>query len=488
MLRSVTFCFVLLFLSTTAAAQQVTISNNLLYDAWLTPNLRVGTRLAPHWSVGLTGGYRPWPTSDETTRKWRHLLLSPDVRYWTDSVNVHHFFGANLIYSHYNVSDVKFPFGLYKSVRDERRQGDLGALGLFYGYSWPLGRHWNIEAAIGAAVGYTSFTSYACGHCGKKTGNGKKAFAMPQAAVNIVYNIPGRQRRVEKESVAVIEPVSIEEQAFVPVLSTVADLTKPGQLRKDERPLNVHFPLDRSELLTDFRNNAAILKQIVEITHHILTDTSINVKSIQIVGLASIEGPIKRNEQLGHERAMALQRYVQQELSLPDSLFGAVGGGEAWDDFRAQLEECAAADSQHADEMRQALAVIDSESDLNERERKLRRMNSGRTWAYIKEHILSDQRCSGYIRVFYATEFDHAAKAINRAVDLLRTDCSDCHQEALHILYNVREDQRAQNALGVALYLCGRRGEALDCLRQAAANGDADAKRNLQQIEQQIKH
>ena len=27
------------------------------------------------------------------------------------------FFGANLIYSHYNVADVKFPFRLYKGVR-----------------------------------------------------------------------------------------------------------------------------------------------------------------------------------------------------------------------------------------------------------------------------------------------------------------------------------------------------------------------------------
>ena len=119
-----------------ATAQKVTIGNNLLYDAALTPNLRVGMRLSTHWSTGLTAGYRPWPTNDETSRKWRHLLLSPDLRYWTDSVNVHHFFGVNLIYSHYNVADVKFPFGLYKSVRNERRQGDLGAIGLFYGYSW----------------------------------------------------------------------------------------------------------------------------------------------------------------------------------------------------------------------------------------------------------------------------------------------------------------------------------------------------------------
>ncbi len=189
-------------------AQKVTISNNLLYDAVLTPNLRVGYRLAPHWSVGMTAGYRPWPTDDVTTRKLRHLLLSPSVRYWTDSVNVHHFFGANIIYSHYNVGGIKFPFGLYKSVRNERKQGDLVALGIFYGYSWPLGRYLNIEAMIGAALGYTSYDRFECVQCGQLLGHDKKLFAMPQAAINIVVNIPGRpaKMRQAEEPVVVVPP------------------------------------------------------------------------------------------------------------------------------------------------------------------------------------------------------------------------------------------------------------------------------------------
>lgn len=56
-------------------AQVVTVSNNLLYDGVLTPNLRVGLRVAPHWSMGLTAGYRPWPTDETKTRKWKHLLV-----------------------------------------------------------------------------------------------------------------------------------------------------------------------------------------------------------------------------------------------------------------------------------------------------------------------------------------------------------------------------------------------------------------------------
>ena len=189
-------CITLLLYGLSAAAQKVAISNNLLYDTWLTPNARVGVRLAEHWSLGVTAGYRPWPSDDSKSRKWRHVLVAPDLRYWTDSVNVRHFIGVNLIYSHYNVAEVKFPFGLWKEVRNERRQGDLYAIGAYYGYSWPLGRWWNLEAHIGAALGYTKYDRYLCGQCGAKVGDGKKLFVLPQAGISVVFNIPARPRQL----------------------------------------------------------------------------------------------------------------------------------------------------------------------------------------------------------------------------------------------------------------------------------------------------
>ena len=506
----------LLLVSSFTWAQKVTVSNNLLYDTWLTPNLRVGLRLSPHWSMGLTAGYRPWPTDDNTSRKWKHLLLSPDLRYWTDSVGVHHFFGVNLIYSHYNVADVKFPFGLWKAVRDERRQGDLGAIGLFYGYSWPLGRYWNLETHIGAAVGYTKFDRYQCGHCGTKIGTEKKVFVMPQAGVSIVYNIPGRPRKVE-EPVLQMQPVieapvtaAVVTKPFVPALTPVADFKgRAGQLqqenpviqhisnyrpydrtrilRKEKEALYVHFALGKSILDNGFRENRVTLDRIVDITRQIMSDSASSVKKIQIIGLASIEGNPASNERLSQNRALALQKYIQQEVTVPDSLFEAVGGGEAWADFRDYLNDLASGPvldgSAVESSLRQALTIIDNEPDAVAREQKLRRMNGGKTWKYIKEHILKDQRNSGYIRIYFDYVPDKAAATINEASELLTTDCGDCHREALRLLQTVRNDERAQNALGVALWLNGQKDEALSCLRRAAANGNADAQRNLRELE-----
>ena len=81
-------------------AQHFTISNNLLYDATLTPNLRLGARLSPHWSLGLTAcwsqvSFRPvevcsWRASSGGSCCCRCLLwLFLAVRSFLESGNPH---------------------------------------------------------------------------------------------------------------------------------------------------------------------------------------------------------------------------------------------------------------------------------------------------------------------------------------------------------------------------------------------------------------
>ena len=501
-----TLVVLLLFITNTVSAQQVTLSNNLLYDATLTPNLRLGVRLSPHWSLGLTAGYRPWPTDDETVRKYKHLLLSPDLRYWKDSVNVHHFFGINPVYVHYNISGIKLPFNLYQLDKEKRYQGDFIGLGGFYGYSWPLGRHWNFEALIGAVVGYTKYDNYQCGHCGTKIGTEKKVLVFPQAGLSLVYNIPGRPRKVEEP--VLMQPMeapvtaTVVVKPFVPVVTGVPEFKgRAGQLqqenpvvqhisnyrpydrtrilRKEKDALFVHFELGKSLLIDNYRDNQQVLSRIVDITRQIMSDSASSVQKIQLIGLASIEGGPAVNERIAQNRALSLQKYIQQNVTVPDTLFETVGGGEAWSEFRDQLSDMVSENAH----LSKAIEVIDQESDDKVRERRIKQLENGRTWAYIRDYILKDLRNSGYIRIYFDYVPDKAAATINEASELLTTDCIDCHREALRLLQTVRNDERAQNALGTALWFCGYRDEALSTFRRAAANGNSDAQENLRQLE-----
>lgn len=178
----------------TVSAQSVAVRTNLLYDATLTPNVGLEIRLDSLWTLGVNGGLHAWDIDSRPhqNKKLRHLLVSPNVRRYlskSDTLWRRSYIETNLIYSHYNISKIKFPFGLYPDAKERRFQGDLIALGGKYGYSWMLARDWRIEAEAGVAVGYAWFKEYECPQCGEFLGNGDRIFLLPQLGINVVYII-----------------------------------------------------------------------------------------------------------------------------------------------------------------------------------------------------------------------------------------------------------------------------------------------------------
>lgn len=189
------FVLILVLRGLESHAQTVSVKNNIAYDATLTPNLGVEVAMDSVWSLGGEIGFRPWPFSDKTTRKYRHLLIAPEVRRYFSRVGEGHFAGASVVYTHYNVGGVTLPFGLYPSVKRKRKEGDALAIGPFYGYAWRIDRHWRFEAAAGFALGYAWYDAYQCGHCGTRTGSESGVFLMPRVAVNAVYTIGGKDKK-----------------------------------------------------------------------------------------------------------------------------------------------------------------------------------------------------------------------------------------------------------------------------------------------------
>ena len=181
-----TLCFV----TQNASAQHVALRTNLLYDATLSPNLGLDIRVDSTWTIGGLVGLNAWDIDQKRNKKWRHMLFSLRARkYLNHEIYRKGYLETDLIYSHYNASKVKMPFGLYPSLKDRRFQGDLLALGGKYGYGWMLARHWRVEAEAGVAVGYAWFKEYECAHCGNYLGEGDRIFLLPQLGINVVYII-----------------------------------------------------------------------------------------------------------------------------------------------------------------------------------------------------------------------------------------------------------------------------------------------------------
>jgi hypothetical protein len=220
-------------------------------------------------------------------------------------------------------------------------------------------------------------------------------------------------------------------------------------LRKEEGALFVFFEVNQDQLKPGFteqgrgRDNGPVLDEIIDITAGILKDTTSSVSCIQIVGLASIEGPQPRNQRLAESRAMALQAYIQERLPVPDSLFETVGVGEAWTEFRDEVNDFILAGGGAgltAEQLQKVMDIIDGEPDPDRREAKLKALEKGAVYQQLKRNVLADQRNSGYIRVYFDYVPDENARIINSAIDAIEAGEMD---KAREIAAAVKDDPRA---------------------------------------------
>ena len=170
--------------------QNVAVKTHLLADAAISPNLGVEIGLAPRWSFEVTGQYNAWPINERT---WKHWLVQPEARYWFCEYFTGHFLGIHALGGKYNFGNLKNGISFLGSdlsqLTDHRYEGHGIGVGIAYGYSWILGRHWNLEAEIGVGYIYTRFDTFECQGCKKKIAeNQPHHYVGPtKAAINLVY-------------------------------------------------------------------------------------------------------------------------------------------------------------------------------------------------------------------------------------------------------------------------------------------------------------
>ena len=177
--------------ATSAVAQDVAIKSNLLYDATLTANLGVEARLADRWTIDVSGNLNAWTVDGH---RWKHWLVQPEARFWLCEAFSGHFFAAHLLGGQYNFGNLDMDFTFlgtdFSLLKDYRFQGWMGGVGLGYGYSWILNRHWNIEAEIAIGWVYTRYDKFECVGCGAKIEkkHPHNYVGPTKAGVNLIYS------------------------------------------------------------------------------------------------------------------------------------------------------------------------------------------------------------------------------------------------------------------------------------------------------------
>ena len=105
-------------------------------------------RLGRKMSLDLWGAYNAWEFKNDMSLK--HYLVQPELRYWPCQTYEGHFFGLHGHYGHFNIGNIPFIPGM----EDKNYRGELYGGGLTWGYHWVIGRHWGLEAFVGAGYAY----------------------------------------------------------------------------------------------------------------------------------------------------------------------------------------------------------------------------------------------------------------------------------------------------------------------------------------------
>ena len=178
----------------------------------------------------------------------------------------------------------------------------------------------------------------------------------------------------------------------------MAYIAPPAEVknRAKEGSAFLDFPVNRTEIHPDYRQNSRELAAIREPVESVRDDKYATITAISIKGYASPEGSYANNERLAKGRSEALLAYVKGRYDLAGVATEASYEPEDWAGLEDRVERSALPAKE------ELLSVIRDASitDPDRREAKLKTIDGGEPYRYLLNEIYPALRHSDY-RVSY---------------------------------------------------------------------------------------
>lgn len=171
------------------------------------------------------------------------------------------------------------------------------------------------------------------------------------------------------------------------------------EIRKEFR---IGFPVSNSTLSSSFGNNVTHLSDVISFIESVRKDSTLELVEVSFYGYASPEGRFAINKNLAKNRRNSLERYVREQVLIPDSIISRSEGIFEWERLTELIKE---SDMPHKEE---AIDVLLNEPEYTynnlgvlteNRKRQLKELQHGQTWRYMHKHFYSQIRSAGVILV-----------------------------------------------------------------------------------------
>lgn len=139
----------------------------------------------------------------------------------------------------------------------------------------------------------------------------------------------------------------------------------------------VKFELYKSNI-----SASAELDSITSLIDRVNNDERVKLAYVWVGGSASPDGRLSLNTQLAQRRGQALTDYIRANTNISASQLRFDNLGEDWYTITDAIKNSS------SEYKNAVLEIIASESDFDVREQKLKRLDNGKPWAWMKQEIL----------------------------------------------------------------------------------------------------
>lgn len=177
------------------------------------------------------------------------------------------------------------------------------------------------------------------------------------------------------------------------------------------------FPVNETVIYPRYRRNPEELQRLNKTIENALFDKSFKVQRVVLHGYASPESPYSNNTRLAKGRTQALKSYVCRKFGISESIVQTHYTPEDWDNLRTFIEtngesrrvkgnvwyeregivETPVMPQYVTDSRKELLDVIDLDMDPDEKEAALKKVDGGRPYNWLLQHVYPGLRHTDYI-------------------------------------------------------------------------------------------
>lgn len=195
-------------------------------------------------------------------------------------------------------------------------------------------------------------------------------------------------------------------KVYTPVFVYLPPEVEVVKIREVKGSAYIDFPVNRTEIYEDYRNNPTELRKIRNTIDVVRNDPDVRITSLSIKGYASPEGTYANNTRLAQGRTATLKTYVQGLYHFPDSLILTSYEPEDWNGLEAYV------DSTNLKNRNAILGLIRSELEADTKE-KMIKSSYPEDYQFLLKNVYPGLRHSDYV-VKYTVRTYTSAEDIRR--------------------------------------------------------------------------